>query len=60
MRDSAISRADCVSRTQSQRITRETPSVSIVFHPVSSHRGQGTRNRNPELQNAKRKLRIQF
>jgi hypothetical protein len=42
MRDSAISRADCVSRTQSHRITRETPSVSIVFHPVSSQIGQGT------------------
>jgi hypothetical protein len=36
MRASDISRAAALSRTQSQRVTRETPSTSIVFHPVSS------------------------
>src|SRR4051812_31510391 len=44
MRDSASRRAESDSRRQSQRVTRDTPSDSIVFHPVSSQSGQATRD----------------
>src|SRR6476620_11361359 len=36
MRASAMLRTAADARMQSQRATRETPSTSIVFHPVSS------------------------
>src|SRR5258705_13158339 len=44
----ALFRSDSKLRwcQQSQRVTRETPSASIVFHPVSSQIGQGTDDGN--------------
>src|SRR5258705_3539863 len=44
----ALFRSDSKLRwcQQSQRVTRETPSTSIVFHPVSSQIGQGTADGN--------------
>jgi hypothetical protein len=40
--------------TQSQRVTRATPSTSIVFHPVSSQIAHaGTPDPNAEMQISK-------